>query len=171
MLRPRPLTLALAAALTAVGVLSALPNETEASNSCLPREIKARLAQVSSKFGKVKVISTYRGGARIASGRPSFHASCRAVDFTPPPGKYSAVASWLKANHGGGVGTYSCGMHHIHIDNGPRVRFHHCQRASVGDEIDGAAIRAAEAQGPPAPTLRTWPLVLPAQAEANAARL
>ena len=35
----------------------------------------------------------------------------------------------MKRNHSGGVGTYSCGMHHIHIDNGPHVRFHHCVNA------------------------------------------
>jgi hypothetical protein len=57
----------------------------------------------------------------------SYHASCRAVDFNPPRGKYQQVASWLKANHRGGVGTYSCGMHHIHVDNGPAVRFHKCE--------------------------------------------
>jgi hypothetical protein len=57
----------------------------------------------------------------------SYHASCRAVDFNPPRGKYQQVASWLKANHRGGVGTYSCGHHHIHIDTGPAVRFHKCE--------------------------------------------
>ncbi|MBS0241924.1 MAG: peptidase M15 [Proteobacteria bacterium] len=94
---------------------------------CLPGILKTRLAQIASKFGSVQVISTFRAGARIGGGKPSFHASCRAVDFNPPPGKYSQVVAWLHANHSGGVGTYSCGMHHIHIDNGPRVHFHHCQ--------------------------------------------
>lgn len=94
---------------------------------CLPGVLKTRLSQIRAKFGSARVISTYRRGARIAgSGRRSFHASCRAVDFHPPRGKYRAVVNWLKRNHFGGVGTYSCGMHHIHIDNGPRVRFHHC---------------------------------------------
>ena len=97
------------------------------SSSCLPGVLKRRLSQIRAKFGSVRVISTYRRGARIAgSGRRSYHASCRAVDFHPPRGKYRAVVSWLKRNHFGGIGTYSCGMYHIHIDNGPRVRFHHC---------------------------------------------
>lgn len=96
-------------------------------SSCLPGVLKKRLAQIRARFGRVRLISTYRRGARIAgSGRRSFHASCRAVDFHAPRGKYRAVVAWLKRNHFGGVGTYSCGMHHIHIDNGPRVRFHHC---------------------------------------------
>ncbi len=96
-------------------------------SSCLPGVLKTRLSQIRARFGRVRVISTFRRGARIAgSGRRSLHASCRAVDFHVPRGKYRAVVSWLKRNHFGGVGTYSCGMHHIHIDNGPRVRFHHC---------------------------------------------
>ncbi|GJM03421.1 MAG: hypothetical protein DHS20C08_19220 [Rhodomicrobium sp.] len=98
-----------------------------AGTGCLPASVKTRLNQIRKKFGKVRVISTHRPGARIAgSGKRSYHASCRAVDFHPPKGKYRAVLSWLKKNHKGGVGSYSCGMHHIHLDNGPRVRFHHC---------------------------------------------
>jgi uncharacterized protein YcbK (DUF882 family) len=89
--------------------------------------LKKRLSEIRQKFGPIKVISTHRPGARIAgSGNRSYHASCRAVDFVPPSGKYRQVAAWLKSNHGGGVGTYSCGLNHIHIDNGPHVRFHHC---------------------------------------------
>lgn len=97
-------------------------------SGCVPADLKAKLNQIESQFGPVQVISTFRRGARIAgSGRMSYHASCRAVDFNPPPGKYQAVVNWLKANHSGGVGTYSCGMNHIHIDNGAKVRFHKCQ--------------------------------------------
>lgn len=102
------------------------------SSSCLPGVLRRRLSQLRAKFGPIRVISTFRRGARIAgTGRRSFHASCRAVDFLPPRGKYRAVANWLKKNHFGGVGTYSCGMYHIHIDNGPRVRFHKCGRRST----------------------------------------
>ena len=105
---------------------------TTAEASCLPSSLKSKLAQIRSKFGSVRVISTYRRGARISgSGRRSYHASCRAVDFYPPRGKYRAVARWLRANHSGGVGTYSCGMSHIHIDNGPRIRFHKCAGKSI----------------------------------------
>jgi hypothetical protein len=115
-------------------MLSVIPNSNLLSTSaqaaktgCLPASVKARLNQIRKKFGPVKVISTHRPGARIAgSGKRSYHASCRAVDFHPPKGKYRQVLAWLKANHKGGVGSYSCGMHHIHIDNGPKVRYHHC---------------------------------------------
>lgn len=158
---PRPCVIALAVALAAVGSLTLLPDELDASSSCLPSVLKSRLAQVSKTFGRVTVVSTYRRGARMPNGRRSFHASCRAVDFKPPRGKYSQVASWLKANHNGGVGTYSCGMHHIHIDTGPRVRFHHCQSATVIEENDGAAIKAARAEWATKPGQGAWPLVLP----------
>lgn len=115
-------------------VLSIVPNANimttsavAAPSGCLPASVKTRLNQIRQKFGKVRIISTHRPGARIAgSGRPSYHATCRAVDFHPPKGKYRQVLAWLKANHKGGVGSYSCGMHHLHIDNGPKVRFHHC---------------------------------------------
>ncbi len=95
---------------------------------CIPAALRRTLNEVSRRFGHVEIISDHRPGATISgSGRPSYHASCRAVDFNPPSGKYEQVANWLKANHSGGVGTYSCGMHHIHIDNGPQVRFHKCE--------------------------------------------
>ncbi len=107
-------------------ILSTKANAKVPTN-CLPGSVKSRLAQIRRKFGSIRIVSTHRPGARIAgSGKRSYHASCRAVDFHPPKGKHSAVVRWLKKNHKGGVGTYSCGMHHIHIDNGPRVRFHHC---------------------------------------------
>lgn len=107
--------------------LMALPGAS-AQAGCMPASLAAKLNQIRAKFGPVQVVSTHRPGARIAgSGRPSYHASCRAVDFNPPRGKYRQVLAWLKANHNGGVGSYSCGMHHIHIDTGPRVRFHKCQ--------------------------------------------
>lgn len=112
------------------GLVFAQPSMA-ASTSCLPGSLKAKLSQIRAKFGPISVVSAHRPGARIAgSGKRSYHASCRAVDFLPPKGKYRQVVAWLKANHSGGVGTYSCGMHHIHIDDGPRVRFHHCVTAS-----------------------------------------
>jgi hypothetical protein len=114
---------ALLAAPAAVFVSTSTASAASTSEGCLPGSLRQRLAQVRSQFGPIRVISTHRPGARIAgSGRQSLHASCQAVDFVPPAGKYSQVAAWLRANHGGGVGTYSSG--HIHIDSGAMVRFH-----------------------------------------------
>ena len=120
-------------AVFSMGALSPLTTHSASAQStgCLPGVLKQRLSQIRQKFGSVSVISTHRRGARIAgSGRRSMHASCRAVDFHPPRGQHGKVVAWLKQNHSGGVGTYSCGMSHIHIDNGPHVRFHHCVSAS-----------------------------------------
>ncbi len=98
-----------------------------ASTACLPGALQSRLSQIRERFGPIKVISTYRKGARIrGSGKRSYHANCRAVDFIPPAGKYRAVTNWLYANHEGGVGTYTC-MNHIHIDNGPTYRWSKCR--------------------------------------------
>ncbi len=111
------------AAIVAVCMLVTMPLSS-ADASCLPGELQSKLSQISSTFGSIKVISTHRPGATIAgSGKPSYHRWCRAVDFIPPSGKYSAVVAWLHSNHSGGVGTYSSG--HIHLDNGPYVRFSH----------------------------------------------
>jgi uncharacterized protein YcbK (DUF882 family) len=97
------------------------------STGCLPASVRSALVQVQKRFGHIQVVSTHRPGARIAgTGRPSYHGSCRAADFAAPRGKHGAVVAWLKGNFNGGIGTYSCSMHHIHIDNGPQVRWHKC---------------------------------------------
>jgi hypothetical protein len=118
--------------------LAAAPTTATAA-SCLPSSIKSTLKNIERKFGPVSIVSAHRPGARISgSGRPSLHASCRAVDFHPPKGKYKQVLSYLKSNHNGGLGTYSCGMYHLHIDNGPYVRFHKCQSASLSGKAKSA---------------------------------
>jgi uncharacterized protein YcbK (DUF882 family) len=111
----------------APGTAQARHGGATTSESCLPSTLKSQLSQIRSRFGSAKVVSTHRPGARInGSGRPSYHASCRAIDLVPPTGKYKAVTRWLYANHHGGVGTYTC-MSHIHIDNGPNVRWSKCR--------------------------------------------
>ncbi len=93
-----------------------------ASTNCLPSSLKSRLSQLSAKFGGLKVISTYRKGARIrGTGRRSKHASCKAVDFKIN-NKWAAYR-WLAKNHNGGVGVYSGKCSHIHIDVGGRARW------------------------------------------------
>jgi uncharacterized protein YcbK (DUF882 family) len=117
-----------AAALALIIAATALPATSAhaVSESCLPGVLKSRLSEIRKKFGSIKVVSAHRPGANIrGTSKRSYHASCRAVDFVPPSGKYSIVTRWLYANHEGGVGTYTC-MNHIHIDNGPYVRFQKC---------------------------------------------
>ena len=127
--------LALLAVVAVIGLsLDIAPASASASAStqlgCLPAAIQATLSTIRSKFGPIEIVSTFRPGARIAgSDHMSYHATCRAVDFHPASGSYGRVLSWLRANFHGGLGTYSCAMHHIHIDNGPNVRFNHCVTA------------------------------------------
>ncbi len=103
------------------------PARASTSESCLPSSLQSRLAEVRSRFGSIKVVSTHRPGATMrGSGHASLHANCRAVDFVPPKGKSDAVVRWLQANHHGSVGTYTC-MNHIHIDNGPNLRWSKCR--------------------------------------------
>jgi uncharacterized protein YcbK (DUF882 family) len=112
--------------LSAFSIISAAP-ALAVSESCLPSSLKSKLAQIRSMFGSINVVSANRPGAMMLGyNRASYHASCQAVDFVPPPGKYEAVIRWLHANHGGGVGRYTC-MNHIHIDAGPSIHFTKCR--------------------------------------------
>lgn len=88
------------------------------SRACLTAQTRAVLAQLEGNFGPVKVISTCRPGAVIAgSGRPSQHRYGKAVDFVPPPGRRTAMISWLRQHANGMVITYRSG--HVHFDTGP----------------------------------------------------
>ena len=93
--------------------------------SCLPGELKAALHTIESKWGSVEIVSTFRKNALVKGrkGHPSFHRWCRAVDFAPRRGTRAQVLRYLR-NWKGGLGTYSGRMHHLHIDNGPRRRWH-----------------------------------------------
>jgi uncharacterized protein YcbK (DUF882 family) len=114
-------------ALTIIMFVGATPSSAQSSTSCLPGSVQSTLNQIRQKFGPVRVISTFRRGAVIAgTGRRSLHASCRAVDFHAPSGKRSAVIAWLRSNHKGGLGIYSCGMSHLHIDNGGNYKWNKC---------------------------------------------
>lgn len=104
------------------GEVSARRAAPSATPGCLPAVLKSALARVRAACGQAQVVSTHRPGARIAgTGRRSYHASCRAVDFNAPHGcALKVLAGWP-----GGLGVYSGGMRHLHLDNGPRVRFAH----------------------------------------------
>lgn len=103
--------------------------QQEKDTSCLPASVKEALIHIENRWGPVRITSTHRPGARVAgTGGRSFHADCRAVDFNVPPEKYKAAAAWLRANFKGGIGTYSCQKHHIHIDDGPPRRWHICAK-------------------------------------------
>jgi uncharacterized protein YcbK (DUF882 family) len=113
--------------LALVMLVGATPSSAQSTTRCLPGSIQSTLNKIRAKFGPIQVISTYRRGAIIAgTGRRSLHASCRAVDFAAPSGKRAAVIAWLRSNHSGGLGIYSCGMSHLHIDNGGHYTWNKC---------------------------------------------
>lgn len=84
------------------------------STNCLPKQLKYYLGEVNRRFGKVRVISSFRRGAVIAGTRKrSKHASCQAVDFKVASNQ-NAAARWLKTQPIEVI-TYSGLMSHIHI--------------------------------------------------------
>ena len=114
-----------ASLLACVTIVAAATTSEARGTKCLPGSLKTKLSQVRKRFGKVRIVSTYRKNATIKNtGRRSWHASCRAVDFNVPRKNYWKAARWLRANHKGGVGTYSGKFNHLHIDNGRRARWH-----------------------------------------------
>jgi uncharacterized protein YcbK (DUF882 family) len=118
-------------ALTVILFVGATPSSAQTSTSCLPGSVQGTLNKIRQKFGPVQIVSTFRRGAVIAgTGRRSLHASCRAVDFNAPAGKRAAVIAWLRSNHKGGLGIYSCGMSHLHIDNGGHYTWNKCVGSS-----------------------------------------
>jgi hypothetical protein len=121
----------LAAATTLVMAECARAGEAGAA-SIDQHDLRAVRSQANPRRGPVPFRS-YQSDLDAPSGRQdrwfrTAQQACRlpAVDFIPPRGKYGAVAAWLKQNHRGGVGTYGCGMNHIHIDDGGQVRWHKC---------------------------------------------
>ncbi len=94
------------------------------STACLPAMVKAALAKADAACG-IKVISTFRPGARIATtGQVSKHASCRGADFTTK--NVECVRSALH-DYRGTMSTdyYSVSPNHFHIDDGGYLRFAH----------------------------------------------
>lgn len=100
---------------------------TGVSIKCLPPVIKSELVLLATRYGKIEVVSAHRPGALIAGTRQkSYHASCRAVDFhIIGKGSRQDALRYLKKTWNGGLGTYSGCMHHYHLDNGRRLRYHH----------------------------------------------
>jgi uncharacterized protein YcbK (DUF882 family) len=100
-------------------------SDPSTDRGCLPGSLKNVLATIENRFGRVRVISTLRPGARIAgTTHMSLHATCRAVDFHPAAGKYGEVLAYLRANWRGGIGTYSGQSNHLHVDVGHPYRWH-----------------------------------------------
>lgn len=126
------------------------------NTGCLPGSIKAALAKVQAQCGGVTIISAHRAGARIAgSGKPSYHASCRAADFTM---RDYACGMRALSGWGGGLSTDPHRVQHLHMDTGPRIRFAHGGGGSTTRYARRGGGRSAYASSTPlsAPTATTW---------------
>lgn len=97
--------------------LSLSHGHASTDRACLHQSVRHVLQQLEAKFGAVKVVSTCRPGARMPSGHKSWHATGRAVDFIPPPGRRGEVISWLSKHSPGVTMTYRR-MAHVHTDTG-----------------------------------------------------
>lgn len=71
-------------------------------------------ARIKAAFPDARAISCYRPGARMPSGRPSWHASANAIDWTTR--NQAAGTAWSCANAPGMTIRYASG--HIHSDVG-----------------------------------------------------
>jgi len=116
------------------------------SRSCLPPALKDVLATIETRFGPVRVVSTHRPGARIAgTNHASLHATCRAVDFHPAPGKYREVLAYVRAEWTGGIGIYSGKQHHLHLDVGhKKTWFTHVPSRNLASAVSSRRAAAHE---------------------------
>jgi hypothetical protein len=108
---------------------TSVEKDTGDQTSCLPSRVCHVLQAISAKFGKVEVVSGYRGweeNRRRGGVSGSMHLECRAADFRVPNGGSRAVqqalANFLRAQKQGGslrYNVYCTGR--THVDNSDRV--------------------------------------------------
>ena len=102
-------------------------NNTVSLNGII-EPLRTKAAEIQEQC-KSRIVSTHRPGARIrGSGRPSLHASGRAVDIAGNP---ACIYSHLQGWHGGYSTDYSR-VSHVHISWNPGgsewgARFAHYQ--------------------------------------------
>ena len=96
------------------------PRAAFTSRECLTPDTRALLGRLEARFGAVKLAKTCVPGARMPSGRVSWHARNKAFDFHVPKGaRHGEVMVWLKQNSPGVTIGYSgrlAGI--IHTDTG-----------------------------------------------------
>lgn len=95
--------------------------EEQAPDWCVPPRLREVLADVSRRFGPVRVYSSFRTlwRNRLVGGRTfSYHLTCQAVDFMVPGPKRKVLAFLRSHPLVGGYKLYPLGF--FHIDVGPR---------------------------------------------------
>ncbi|MGL5363714.1 MAG: YcbK family protein [Bosea sp. (in: a-proteobacteria)] len=96
---------------------SGISTDPGTSITCLPPVLKGVLGKVVSRFGSVKVTSTWRPAWRAR--RNSYHRRCQAMDFRVPGVRPREVLNFVRTlPETGGNKVYWNGL--IHVDTGPR---------------------------------------------------
>jgi hypothetical protein len=90
--------------------------------SCFPARLSAILAHIAARTGRRPLVTS---GGRHKGRRGSMHRTCRAADIRVPGVSVSKIVAAARSAPGiGGIGTYCNGI--VHVDVGPRRRWHHC---------------------------------------------
>jgi hypothetical protein len=96
-----------------------------ADNGCVPDALRAVLADMGSRFGKVTVVSTnelHTANHSAGSIREKLHLTCKAVDFRPERGRMNEIATYLRTRpEVAGINSYRNGVMHMDLNEGSRV--------------------------------------------------
>lgn len=96
---------------------SGISTDPGTSLTCLPPVLKGILGKVVSRYGSVKVTSSWRPAWRAR--RNSYHRRCQAMDFRVPGVRPREVLNFVRTlPETGGSKVYWNGL--IHVDTGPR---------------------------------------------------
>lgn len=121
------------------------------SISRAPASLRAQIAHIERTWGPVKIVSVCRPGATFNQGgkrHPSWHGSCRAIDFEPPAKHRAAVLAYLRKTTPGYVLTYSGKMTHIHIDNAREGNRYAAQPKTWPVTVQKPAVKATAKPAP-----------------------
>jgi hypothetical protein len=96
---------------------SGISTDPGTSIACLPPVLKGILGKIVSRYGAVKVTSSWRPAWRAR--RNSYHRRCQAMDFRVPGVRPREVLNFVRTlPETGGNKVYWNGL--IHVDTGPR---------------------------------------------------
>ena len=103
-------------------VLAYAPQTPRVSSSCFPARLRGVLAHIAAQTGRRLVVTS---GARHGGRRGSYHRRCMAADIRVPGVPVRRIVAAARNAPGiGGIGTYCNGI--VHVDIGPRRRWHYC---------------------------------------------
>lgn len=95
---------------------------TRVRHRCFPGRLRAVLSHIARQVGRRPLVTS---GHRSGGRRGSYHRKCLAADIRVPGVSVKRiVAAARSAPAIGGIGTYCNGI--VHVDVGPKRRWHHC---------------------------------------------